>query len=187
MTTFQMIVAVFGMITASITAVWTTIQITDFMRKQREPRQGAASEATPPAGEGDAAGRAADAAPEATPAAPIGNLPRQLTSFIGRERERAEVARLLESTRLLTLTGPGGTGKSRLALEVGRDLRDRYADGVWLVELAALRDEALVPQAVAAALGLAERSERPLMETLREHLRAKSLLLILDISEHPTT
>src|SRR5215208_4077138 len=162
MTTFQMIVTIFGMITASITAVWTTIQITDFMRKQRERRQDAASEAKPPPVDANAAGRAMDTPPEATPAAPAGNLPRRITSFIGRERERAEVARLLESTRLLTLTGPGGTGKTRLALEVGRDLRGRYADGVWLVELAALRDESLVPQAVAAALGVAERPERPL-------------------------
>src|SRR5205814_8595526 len=80
------------------------------------------------------------------------NLPRQLTSFIGREREMAEIRRLLSTTSLLTLTGAGGTGKTRLALQVAAELVEAYADGVWLVELAALADPALVPQTVASAL-----------------------------------
>jgi predicted ATPase/class 3 adenylate cyclase len=112
------------------------------------------------------------------------NLPAQLTSFVGREREMAEVRRLLRSTRLLTLTGAGGCGKTRLALQVAADLLEQYADGVWLVELAALADPALVPQTVAAALGVREQPGRSLTETLSGYLRRKSLLLLLDNCEH---
>ena len=86
--------------------------------------------------------------------------PLQLTSFIGREREMAEVAGLLASTRLLTLTGTGGVGKTRLALQVAAGLLDSYAQGVWLVELAPLADPALVPGAVLAALGVPEQPGR---------------------------
>src|SRR5213078_1811816 len=82
------------------------------------------------------------------------NLPRQLTTFIGREREMAEIRRRLSTTSLLTLTGSGGCGKTRLALQVAADLVEAYADGVWLVELAALADPALLPQAAATALGI---------------------------------
>src|SRR4028118_565508 len=82
------------------------------------------------------------------------NLPLQLTSFVGREREIAEVIDLLADQRLLTLTGPGGCGKTRLALKVAGDLAERFEDGVWLVELASLSDPALVPQTVAFALGI---------------------------------
>src|SRR5207247_2416640 len=85
--------------------------------------------------------------------APGHNLPVQWTSFIGREHEIAELKRLLPTTHLVTLTGPGGSGKTRLALQVAADLRAEYPDGVWLVELAALADPALVPQPVAAARG----------------------------------
>ena len=81
------------------------------------------------------------------------NLPVQLTSFIGREHEIAEVAHLLTATRLLMVTGPGGTGKTRLSLQVAADVLDTFPDGVWLVELAPLSDSALVPQVVAFALG----------------------------------
>ena len=80
------------------------------------------------------------------------NLPLQLTRFIGREHEMAEAKRLLATTRLLTLTGPGGTGKTRLSLQVAADVLDAFPDGVWLVELAPLSDPALMPQTVASVL-----------------------------------
>jgi predicted ATPase len=78
------------------------------------------------------------------------NLPLQLTSFIGREREIAEIKRLLSTTRLLTLTGSGGAGKTRLALQVAEGLVDRYTNGAWFVDLAPLSDPALIPQAIAS-------------------------------------
>src|SRR5207248_10824042 len=106
------------------------------------------------------------------------NLPRQLTSFVGREKEMVEVRQLLSTTALLTLTGSGGCGKTRLALQVAADLLEEYADGVWLVELASLADPALVPQAVASALGVREAPGRPLTGTLVDYLKPKSLLLI---------
>lgn len=112
------------------------------------------------------------------------NLPIQLTSFIGREGELETVTRLLASTRLLTLTGPGGCGKTRLALQVAAELVRGFGDGVWCVELAALSDQSLVPQAVAVALGIREEPGRPLLETLTDALRPKSLLLVLDNCEH---
>src|SRR6516165_7059483 len=88
------------------------------------------------------------------------NLPRQLTSFIGREDEMAEVKRLLSTACLVTLTGAGGAGKTRLALRVGADLLDQYTDGVWFVELAHLSDPALVPKAVASAMNVPEQPGR---------------------------
>ena len=112
------------------------------------------------------------------------NLLLRRTSFIGRERETLEVKRHLAMTRLLTLTGAGGCGKTRLALEVARDLVGAYPDGVWLIELAPISDEELVPKAVAQALGVPERSAQPLRETLAELLRGRELLLILDNCEH---
>jgi predicted ATPase/class 3 adenylate cyclase/DNA-binding SARP family transcriptional activator len=112
------------------------------------------------------------------------NLPLQWTSFIGREQEMAELKRLLPTTPLLTLTGPGGGGKTRLALQVAADLLDAYPDGVWLVELAALAEPSLVPQTVAITLGVPEQAGRPLTATLIEHLRSRSLLLLLDNCEH---
>lgn len=117
---------------------------------------------------------------------PLHNLPPHLTRFIGREEEKAEVKRLQATTRLLTLTGPGGSGKTRLALEVATDLyaAPGYADGVWLVELAALSDLTLVPQAVASALGVRETTGQPLTETLVSHLQSKKMLLVLDNCEH---
>jgi predicted ATPase/DNA-binding SARP family transcriptional activator/class 3 adenylate cyclase len=115
------------------------------------------------------------------------NLPRQLTSFIGRERQMAEIRGLLERSSLLTLTGPGGCGKTWLALQVGADLIEEYPDGVWLVELAALADPGLVPQTAAEMLGIREQPGRPLIETLRDHLRPRSLLLVVDNCEHLLT
>jgi len=111
---------------------------------------------------------------------PRHNLPVQLSRFIGREREIGEVRRLLSKSRLVTLTGPGGCGKTRLALQVVTELGAEYPHGMWLVELAPLSDPALVPQAVASALDVSEQSGRPLLETLSGYLRSKQLLLILD-------
>jgi predicted ATPase/DNA-binding SARP family transcriptional activator/DNA-binding CsgD family transcriptional regulator len=112
------------------------------------------------------------------------NLPQPRTSFVGREREMIEVKRSLSTTRLLTLTGAGGSGKTRLAIEVARDLAGSYADGVWLLELASLSDPELVPQAVAGALGAQEQSGRPLLDSLLDTLGDKEMLLLLDNCEH---
>jgi len=95
-----------------------------------------------------------------------------------------EVKRELETTRLLTITGPGGSGKTRLALEVSRELLEAYSDGVWLVEFAPLSEEALVPKAVAEALEVSERPDERLADTLTEVLGSRELLLVLDNCEH---
>jgi predicted ATPase/DNA-binding SARP family transcriptional activator/DNA-binding CsgD family transcriptional regulator len=112
------------------------------------------------------------------------NLPAPRTSFIGREREMLKVKRALAMTRLLTLTGAGGSGKTRLALEVAGNLVGAYPDGMWLVELAGLSEGELVPQAVAGVLGVQEQRGRPLTDTLVETLRVKRILLVLDNCEH---
>jgi predicted ATPase/DNA-binding CsgD family transcriptional regulator len=118
------------------------------------------------------------------------NLPLQLTSFVGREREAAEVRRLLSTARLLTLTGAGGCGKTRLALHVAAGLAGSgpeirfYPDGVWLVELAALGDPALVAQAVASTLGVREVPSRSVLDGLVDALRGKAALIVLDNCEH---
>lgn len=114
------------------------------------------------------------------------NLPAAMTRFIGRERERGEVARLLTEARLLTLIGSGGAGKTRLALAIAEDVVGTYPDGVWLVELAPNADPALVPQAVAAALNLREEPGRTLTSTLADALRHRRVLLVLDNCEHLT-
>jgi predicted ATPase/DNA-binding CsgD family transcriptional regulator/Tfp pilus assembly protein PilF len=103
---------------------------------------------------------------------------------VGREREIGEVKRELEITRLLTLTGAGGSGKTRLALEVARDLIDAYPDGVWLVELAPLSEGELVPKAVAGTLEVPERPYEPIADTLTEVLGSQELLLVMDNCEH---
>ena len=112
------------------------------------------------------------------------NLPQQVTSFIGRERELAEVKALLATTRLVTLLGVGGLGKTRLSLQTAADAVVEYPDGVWLVELAPLADSELVSQAVASVLGVKEAPGRPVLEALVGYSRDKRLLLILDNCEH---
>jgi hypothetical protein len=112
------------------------------------------------------------------------NLPLARTSFVGREREMLEVKRLLAMTKLLTLTGVGGSGKTRLALKVASDLAGAYPDGAWLVELAALSEGELVPQAVARALSVREEPGRPLVETLVDSLRSRRMFLVLDNCVH---
>ncbi|MFF5706702.1 ATP-binding protein [Streptomyces sp. NPDC012794] len=113
-----------------------------------------------------------------------GNLPSELSSFVGRGAELAAVARLLESSRLVTVTGMGGVGKSRLALAAARaaagEQQERYCDGVWLAELAALRDPALLEFTLAEALGLTDHTVRPPRAVLAEHLAGRRLLLVLD-------
>jgi predicted ATPase len=111
------------------------------------------------------------------------NLPVELTSFVGRERELGEIRSLLRDARLVTLTGTGGSGKTRLALRVARELLGDYPDGVWLVTLAALADPSLVGRSVAAALGVREEPG-PLIETLQRRLRSAQLLVVLDNCEH---
>src|SRR5262249_4417708 len=112
------------------------------------------------------------------------NLPLQVNRFIGREREIAAVSELLRTTRLLTLTGAGGSGKTRLALQIATDLQEEFAHGVCWVELAALSDPLLVPQAVASVVGAPERAGRTVTESLADALRPKHLLLVLDNCEH---
>ena len=112
------------------------------------------------------------------------NLPVQLSSFVGRDRDLAEVQRSIGDRRLVTLTGFGGVGKTRLALEVAGSLLDRYLDGVRLVELAALVDPLLVPHAVASALDLAEQPGRSIDDVLVAALRTQEMLLVLDNCEH---
>jgi predicted ATPase/DNA-binding SARP family transcriptional activator len=118
------------------------------------------------------------------PERPRHNLPLHLSSFIGRQAELAEVGRLLDRSRLVTLTGPGGCGKTRLALQAARQLLDNFPNGVWLVDLAPLSEPLLVTKAVAAALDVAEVAGEPLMDELLHHLRSLQLLLVLDNCEH---
>lgn len=115
---------------------------------------------------------------------PPNNLPVQLTSFVGRQREMDEVKQLLTKSRLVTLIGPGGSGKTRLSLEVAGELLEDQPDGVWVVEFAVQSDPALVPQRVATALDVREEPGRPLTDTLVKFLRRKSVLLVLDNCEH---
>jgi predicted ATPase len=112
------------------------------------------------------------------------NLPLDLTSFIGRERQLAELHQLLMDVHLLTLTGAGGVGKTRLALRLAAELVEAMRDGVWLVELAALQDAHLVPQALAATLDLRHEPGEPLHVTLQQALHNRELLLVLDNCEH---
>ena len=128
-----------------------------------------------------------DFPPLKTPGGFPNNLPAQLTSFVGREREMDEVRELLGNTRLLTLTGPGGTGKTRLSLQVAQVVLQGFSDGVWLVELAPLTDPGLIPQTIASVFNLREVPDAPLLDVLTNYLRAKQLLLILDNCEHLIT
>ncbi|MGW8375313.1 BTAD domain-containing putative transcriptional regulator [Streptomyces sp. ODS28] len=113
-----------------------------------------------------------------------GNLPAELTSFVDRQRELSEIGQLVPATRLVTLTGVGGVGKTRLALRAALDLRPCFSDGVWLVELAGLSDPGLVGHTVATALGIQDQSGRPPLSVLVRHLRNRHVLLVLDNCEH---
>jgi predicted ATPase/class 3 adenylate cyclase len=108
------------------------------------------------------------------------NLPTQLTSFVGRERELADAGRLLESNRLVTLTGPGGTGKTRLALQVAANTAERFPEGIFFVALETIREQMLLESRIASAIGLAESGARPIGDVLREWLAGKHVLVVLD-------
>ncbi|GAA3152806.1 ATP-binding protein [Nonomuraea roseoviolacea] len=114
----------------------------------------------------------------------LDNLPADLTSFVDRRLELAEIKRLLSLARLVTLTGVGGVGKTRLALRAAADLRRAFADGVWMVDLAALADPELLVQTVAEHLGLSDQSARPPLVALCERIADKQLLILLDNCEH---
>lgn len=116
---------------------------------------------------------------EATP----NNLAQQLNSFIGRERELAEVKGMLESNRLVTLLGMGGIGKSRLSIQLAADVLDDFPDGVWFIELAALTDSSAVPQAVASVLGVKEEAGKPVIDALTKYVRDLQILIVLDNCE----
>ena len=114
----------------------------------------------------------------------INNLPQQVTSFIGREKELVEVKELLQKTRLLTLTGSGGSGKSRLSLQLAADVLENFPDGAFLIELAPLSDPGFVAQAVASVLSIKEEPGKPILTTLTEYLKGKKLLFLIDNCEH---
>jgi predicted ATPase len=128
----------------------------------------------------EAPGLATDFPPLRTPDARPNNLPTQLTTFVGRAAELEEATRLLATTRLLTLTGPGGTGKTRLSLQLASTVADAFPDGVYFVPLEPIRDPFLVASRIATAVGVAETGARPIAETLSEWLRDRRLLLVLD-------
>ena len=113
-----------------------------------------------------------------------GNLPAEPNSFVGRERDLEELALLLNAVRALTLCGPGGIGKTRLALRLAQEMVPGFPDGTWLVELADTADPGLLPGRIASALGIREEADSPLAETLIEALRPRQLLLVLDTCEH---
>ena len=125
-------------------------------------------------------GLTADFPPIRTVGARTTNLPAERTSFVGRDRDLTLIEELMGSARLLTLTGPGGTGKTRLGLKVAADNLGRFRDGVFVVDLSAISDAALVPSAIAAALGLREDPGRDVVDSLTDHLRERHLLLVLD-------
>lgn len=133
----------------------------------------------------DKAPRSGEIAPPTRPRASARhNLPAQLTSFVGREHEMDVARTMLKANRLLTLTGIGGVGKTRLALALAESAIDLFRDGVWWVDLAPLTDPALTGQAVASAIGLRDQSARPIVQALSDAARPKSMLIILDTCEH---
>jgi predicted ATPase len=113
-----------------------------------------------------------------------GNLPHPVSTFVGRDKELADAARILSSSRLLTLTGPGGVGKTRLGLELAAAVRKDYPDGAWLVELAPLIDPALVAEALASSLGARQERGQPAIDAVRRHLSTRRTLIVLDNCEH---
>ena len=112
------------------------------------------------------------------------NLPTQLTSFIGRENEIAEIKHELNEHRLVTLTGSGGTGKTRLSLYVAADLLEKFDHGVWFIELAPLADPDLIPQTILSAIGIVEQPGKMALDVLKEYLHEKQALIVLDNCEH---
>ncbi len=119
-----------------------------------------------------------------SPALSRNNLPSELTSFVGRRTELETLARLLATTRLLSITGPGGGGKTRLALRLARNVASQFADGVWFVDLAPITTPALVVQGIATAIGVREAPQRSVRDALLDDVRGRELLLVLDNCEH---
>jgi predicted ATPase/DNA-binding XRE family transcriptional regulator len=115
---------------------------------------------------------------------PKSNLPAPITTFIGREKELAEVIKLIDKHRIITLTGSGGVGKTRLSIKVGEQILENYVGGVWLVELAPVLDPLLVPRTTAMAIGLHDEPQRPIIDMLSDYLHEQKILLILDNCEH---
>ena len=112
------------------------------------------------------------------------NLPVHLTSFIGREHEITEIKRDLSGHRLVTLTGSGGTGKTRLSLQVAAEVLDSFTQGVWFVELAPLADPELIPQTILSVIGVSEQQGKAPLDVLKDYLHDKKVLLVLDNCEH---
>jgi predicted ATPase/class 3 adenylate cyclase len=112
------------------------------------------------------------------------NLPQQVTTFIGRDREMETIHGMIERSRLVTLTGSGGCGKSRMALQIAADALERFPDGVWLIELAALSDPHLVVHAAASALGVVDDPGKPILTSLADFLQEREILIVLDNCEH---
>jgi len=112
------------------------------------------------------------------------NLPTQLTSFIGRDHEISEITKLITEHRVLTLTGSGGTGKTRLSLQVAAELLEKFDHGIWFVELAPLADPDLIPQTILSAIGINEQAGKTPIEILKEYLREKKSMIVLDNCEH---
>lgn len=142
------------------------------MRRSQRP--------SPPADDSGTPAAADDTAAHPHP----GNLPAELNDFVGRDSELAALARSLDESRLVTVTGVGGVGKTRLVTRAAALLEKRYCDGVWLVELSAVHDAGLLEHAVAEALGLTDHTARPPRATILEHCADRGLLLVIDGFEH---
>ena len=112
------------------------------------------------------------------------NLPVQLTTFIGREKETRELSALVENSRLITITGAGGCGKTRISLQIAREFLDKFSDGVWFVNLAPLEDPELLPQELADTLSISEEQGKPIASTLKEQIKEMNCMLLLDNCEH---
>jgi predicted ATPase/DNA-binding XRE family transcriptional regulator len=112
------------------------------------------------------------------------NLPLQMSSFVGRDKELKEIANLITGNRFVSLVGPGGVGKTRLSLKIGEQVLEDYANGVWLVELASILDSLLIPRTTAIAIGLRDEPRRPVIDMLADYLHRKKMLIILDNCEH---
>ena len=120
----------------------------------------------------------------AHPAGPLAWFPPEANEFVGRTAELRDIDRLLRDNRMVTIVGPGGVGKTRVALAAAAQAATSYRDGPWIVELSGLRDPALLPNTVASVLGLPEQDSRSALAGLLEYLRERELLLILDTCEH---